>query len=120
MLAVEGAKYNIKANAIAPVAKTRMTEDLLGPLGDKLEPRYRRPVVTYLSHESCEPTGRVFSVGRRAGRRDLHRRGPRLHQSTNCRPSDRRQLGRRHESVTSYDVPAQMGEEIGIYLRHLA
>ena len=30
VLAVEGAKNNIKVNAIAPVAKTRMTEDLLG------------------------------------------------------------------------------------------
>ena len=36
VLAVEGAKNNIKANAIAPVAKTRMTEELLGPLADKL------------------------------------------------------------------------------------
>src|SRR5262245_60412520 len=36
VLAVEGAKNNIKANAIAPVAKSRMTEDLLGPLVDKL------------------------------------------------------------------------------------
>ena len=62
VLAVEGAKYNIKANVIAPVAKTRMTEDLLGPIGDKLEPRFVAPVVTYLAHESCEPTGRVFSV----------------------------------------------------------
>src|SRR3954468_7295607 len=34
VLAQEGAKNNIKANAIAPVAKTRMTEELLGPLGD--------------------------------------------------------------------------------------
>src|SRR5262245_41481710 len=30
VLAVEGAKNNIKANAIAPVARTRMTEELLG------------------------------------------------------------------------------------------
>jgi NAD(P)-dependent dehydrogenase (short-subunit alcohol dehydrogenase family) len=30
--AQEGGKYNIRANAIAPVARTRMTEDLLGPL----------------------------------------------------------------------------------------
>jgi len=36
VLANEGRKYNIKANAIAPVAKTRMTEELLGGFGDKL------------------------------------------------------------------------------------
>ena len=30
VLAAEGAKYNIKVNAIAPLARTRMTEELLG------------------------------------------------------------------------------------------
>ena len=63
VLAVEGAKHGIKANAIAPLALTRMTEDILGSLGDKLDPALVSPLVTYLAHESCEPTGRVFSVG---------------------------------------------------------
>jgi NAD(P)-dependent dehydrogenase (short-subunit alcohol dehydrogenase family) len=63
VLAVEGAKYGIKANAIAPLAYTRMTEDLLGPTGEKLAPELVSPVVAYLAHESCEATGRVFSVG---------------------------------------------------------
>ena len=45
VLANEGRKYNIKVNAIAPVAKTRMTEDLLGPLGDKLDPSEVTPTV---------------------------------------------------------------------------
>lgn len=63
VLAVEGAKYGIKANAIAPVALTRMTEELLGPAGEKLAPELVSPVVAYLAHESCEATGRVFSVG---------------------------------------------------------
>ncbi len=63
VLAVEGAKYNIKANAIAPIAKTRMTEDLLGALGDKLEPSEVAPVVAWLVHEDCPVTGEVYSVG---------------------------------------------------------
>ena len=63
VLAVEGAKNNIKANAIAPVAKSRMTEDLLGPLVDKLAPEYVTPVVAWLAHEDCPVTGEVYSCG---------------------------------------------------------
>jgi NAD(P)-dependent dehydrogenase (short-subunit alcohol dehydrogenase family) len=63
VLAVEGAKNNIKANAIAPVAKTRMTEDILGPAADKLMPEVVTPVVTYLAHEDCAVTGEVYSCG---------------------------------------------------------
>jgi NAD(P)-dependent dehydrogenase (short-subunit alcohol dehydrogenase family) len=64
VLAVEGAKYNIKANVIAPVAKTRMTEDLLGPeIADKLQPGLVTPIVTYLAHEDCPVTGEVYTVG---------------------------------------------------------
>ena len=61
--AQEGAKYNIKANAIAPVARTRMTEDLLGPLVEKLDPALVSPVVAYLVSEDCPVTGEIFSVG---------------------------------------------------------
>ncbi len=62
VLANEGRAKGIKVNAIAPVAKTRMTEDLLGPLGDKLEPAEVTPTVVYLSHEDCPVTGEVYSV----------------------------------------------------------
>lgn len=63
VLALEGAKYNITANAIAPVAYTRMTEGLLGPLGEALKPELVSPVVAYLASEACTATGRIFSVG---------------------------------------------------------
>ena len=62
VLAAEGAKKNIMVNAIAPVAKTRMTEDLLGGMADQLDPRLVTPVVIYLAHESCETTGNVYSA----------------------------------------------------------
>ena len=61
VLAVEGAKNNIKANAIAPVAKSRMTEDILGPLADNLDPKFVTPVVAWLAHEDCPVTGEVYS-----------------------------------------------------------
>ena len=62
VLANEGRKYNIKANAIAPVAKTRMTEELLGGFGDKILPEEITPTVCYLAHEDCPVTGEVYSV----------------------------------------------------------
>ncbi|MGH3392250.1 MAG: SDR family oxidoreductase [Actinomadura sp.] len=63
-LALEGAKYNIKANAIAPVAYTRMTEDLLsGDFAEKLSVELVTPLVAWLVHESVESTGETYSVG---------------------------------------------------------
>jgi len=38
VLAIEGMKYNIKSNVIAPVARTRMTADILGPFAEMVDP----------------------------------------------------------------------------------
>jgi len=62
VLALEGAKYEIKVNAIAPVARTRMTEELLGPLVDKIDPSFVSPVVAYLASEACAVTGEIYSA----------------------------------------------------------
>jgi NAD(P)-dependent dehydrogenase (short-subunit alcohol dehydrogenase family) len=62
VLALEGAAHNVKVNAIAPLAATRMTEDLLGDLAEKVTPESVSPVVAYLAHEDCAVTGNIYSV----------------------------------------------------------
>ncbi len=63
-LAQEGAKYNVKANAVAPIAATRMTQDILPPeVFEKLTPEYVAPVVAYLCTEEVPDTASVFIVG---------------------------------------------------------
>jgi NAD(P)-dependent dehydrogenase (short-subunit alcohol dehydrogenase family) len=63
VLALEGAKHNIKVNSIAPLAFTRMTADLMPGFEEKVRPEMVTPVVIYLAHETCEVTGEIYSVG---------------------------------------------------------
>ncbi len=63
-LAIEGKKKNVFANAIGPIAGSRMTETVLPPdLIAALKPEFVTPLVAYLCHESCEENGGTFEVG---------------------------------------------------------
>ena len=63
-LRLEGQKYNIMVNALAPVAGTRMTESLMTPeVLEKLRPEYVSPMVAYLCSEQCQRTGGIWSAG---------------------------------------------------------
>ncbi len=63
VLAIEGAKYGIRSNVIAPVARTRMTEDLLGPMAEFLDPEQVTPMVVYLASEGNPHTHEIFTAG---------------------------------------------------------
>jgi NAD(P)-dependent dehydrogenase (short-subunit alcohol dehydrogenase family) len=62
VLAIEGAGHGIRVNAIAPVAATRMTQDILGQLVTKVSPESVSPLVAFLAHEDCPVNGHVYSV----------------------------------------------------------
>jgi NAD(P)-dependent dehydrogenase (short-subunit alcohol dehydrogenase family) len=81
---LELGRYGVLANAIAPVARTRMTEDLgMGPAPegakfDVLDPANISPTVVWLgSNENESVTGRVFLVdGDRVSVAEGWHRGP--------------------------------------------
>jgi NAD(P)-dependent dehydrogenase (short-subunit alcohol dehydrogenase family) len=62
-LKLEGQKNNIHVNAIAPVAATRMTANLLPPeVAARLAPEYVTPGVVFLCSEEA-PTGAILTAG---------------------------------------------------------
>ena len=63
-LKLEGEKHDIKVNTIAPVAATRLTEDILPPeILAKLKPEFVAPLVLYLCAEQCPVTGAIYNAG---------------------------------------------------------
>ena len=82
VLAAEGAGHNIKVNAIAPIAYTRMLahsvdgagqqedeearavlDDLVGQYLQKLDPALVAPVAAFLTHRECPVSGEIYTVG---------------------------------------------------------
>jgi NAD(P)-dependent dehydrogenase (short-subunit alcohol dehydrogenase family) len=66
---MEMARYNVTCNAIAPMARTRMTEVNIGPtpvekdVFDEFAPENISPLVVYLASDGAQNiTGRVFSI----------------------------------------------------------
>lgn len=82
VLAAEGADHNIKVNAVAPIAYTRMLahsvegaaqpddpaaqavlDDLVGQYLQKLDPALVAPVAAFLTHRDCPVSGEIYTVG---------------------------------------------------------
>ena len=63
-MALEGKRFNILVNAIAPNAGTSMTATIMPPdVVSALKPEFVAPLVAYLAHEQNQETGGIFEVG---------------------------------------------------------
>ena len=63
-LKLEGGKYNIKVNTVAPLAATRLTSDILpSDLQGKMKPEFIAPMVIFLCSEECPDSGRIYNAG---------------------------------------------------------
>jgi NAD(P)-dependent dehydrogenase (short-subunit alcohol dehydrogenase family) len=82
VLAAEGADHDIKVNAVAPIAYTRMLahsvdgasrpddpaaqavlDDLVAQYLQKLNPALVAPVAAFLTHRDCPVSGEIYTVG---------------------------------------------------------
>lgn len=64
VLALEGARSGIRVNAIAPLARSQMTENIMPvEILERLAPEWVSPLVAWLADETCTETGHIYSVG---------------------------------------------------------
>jgi NAD(P)-dependent dehydrogenase (short-subunit alcohol dehydrogenase family) len=117
VLAVEGAKYNIKANVIAPLALTRMTEDIMGPLASKVAPELVSPVVAWLAHEDCPVSGEVYSVAGGRVARIFIAETPGYYKA-DLTLEDVRDNWDTIRDEAGYTVPASIADETGLYMKY--
>lgn len=63
-LKIEGAQYDIKVNTIAPIAASRLTQEIMPPeIFEKSKPEFVSPMVLYLCSDKCHETGQIFNAG---------------------------------------------------------
>jgi len=121
VIAIEGAKYGIQSNVIAPAARTRMTEDLLGPMADLLDPEQVMPMVVYLCAEENPYTHEIFTAGGGRYGRIFIGTNEGWFAGRNVVPTVEEIADRIEEirDISAYEVPLSSSEEIMIIGRAL-
>jgi NAD(P)-dependent dehydrogenase (short-subunit alcohol dehydrogenase family) len=130
VLAAEAEGTDIKVNAVAPVAATRMmaksiesvtelagadagaaAEDMMRPFADTLRPALVAPVVAFLAHSDCPVSGEIYSVGGGQVSRFFIGR-TRGYFNAELSPEDVRTCLAEIRDEADYTVPAGPGDEM--------
>ncbi|MFD2422647.1 SDR family NAD(P)-dependent oxidoreductase [Amycolatopsis pigmentata] len=122
-LAVEGARYGITSNCLAPLAQTRLTGDAFGPLGAALQPELISPLVVFLASPTTTVTGEVFSAGGGRFARIFTAYTPGVLLNAGAGPTTADEIEAHLTEildVDGYTVPASSAEEVMTLVGQLA
>ncbi|MDP9100560.1 MAG: SDR family NAD(P)-dependent oxidoreductase [Actinomycetota bacterium] len=122
VLAVEGARAGILSNVICPVAKTRMTEELLGDFAEHLAPELVTPMVVFLASEACTFTHEVFSAAGGRYARIFTGLAPGWFAGAGAKPTAEDILAHlpEIEEQSGYTVPTSVADEITTLVERFA
>jgi putative sterol carrier protein len=124
-LKLEGERFNIKVNTIAPVAASRLTKDILPPdFIDKLQPELVAPMALYLVSEQCPVSGNIYNVGMGCFNRAAIVTGPGIVVGDGGEIPDPEQLLAQWENITTlkgakeyWNATEQIGDVLQAFTR---
>jgi 3-hydroxy-3-methylglutaryl CoA synthase/NAD(P)-dependent dehydrogenase (short-subunit alcohol dehydrogenase family)/putative sterol carrier protein len=110
-LRLEGLRYNIRVNTVAPLAASRLTEDVMPPdLFERSKPEFVAPLVMVLCSEACEESGAIFNSGLGYYSRATILTGPTVQLGDQDHPPTPEQIHDNWEKINSMDEAREFKE----------